>query len=689
MKSSRAWWMAGLLAAALCVVRAGLVADEGMWTFDNPPIAVLQERYGFAPTPAWLEHVRLASIRVNDGGSASFISADGLVLTNHHVASGQIENLSTPERNLIAEGFYARTPADELRAPDLELNVLESLEDVTARVARAIPPGARDDAALDARRAEIARIEKESLDATGLRSDVVTLYHGGEYWLYRYKVYTDVRLVFAPEQQIAYFGGDPDNFTFPRHDLDFAILRAYEDGKPAVTPHFLRVNPKGAADGELVFVSGHPASTDRLQTVAQLEFNRDHYYPWVLDTSRRRIRALRAYGARGPEQARQADGLILNLENSLKAISGELAGLNNPALMAKKRDEERAFRRLIDARPEWRRTYGSAWSRLERVQAEKAATIGHNLASFARLSTIAVQIVQYVAEVRRPDAERLPGFHDAQLEALRFQLLSPAPLYPELEMVLLADAWRQALELNGPDDPLVRAILMGRAPEDVARDVLSGTRLTDPAVRKALVEGGADAVAQSTDPLIDLARQMDPVLRERTRRAQQRIESVESAAAELIGRARFAVYGKTVSPDATFTLRLAFGAVSGYPMNGTQAPSRTTFHGLYDRAVAFGFKPPYDLPSRYVERKDRLDLTTPLNFVSTADIIGGNSGSPVINRQGELVGLIFDGNIESLVSGLVYDSERSRAVAVHAAAIIEVLRKVYDAGPLVDALEGR
>jgi hypothetical protein len=677
-----------VLALAVATPAGRLTADEGMWTFDNPPAKHLKERYGFTFTPEWLEHVRLSSVRVNDGGSASFVSADGLVLTNHHVARGQLQKVSTPERDLIRNGFHARTLEEELKAPDLELNVLMSMEDVTARVLKSAQAGASEDAALKARQAEIAKIEKESLDKTGYEAEVVPLYHGGEYWLYRYKKYTDVRVVFAPEQQIAFFGGDPDNFTYPRYDLDFSILRAYEHGKPAQTPHYLKINPKGAADGELVFVSGHPGSTERLLTVAQLEFNRDHYYPWALRTYARRAKALREYSARGAEQARQAEGLIFSLENAIKAYTGEYNGLRDPALMAGKRESEREFRQLVDGRPEWKQRFGGAWERVERVQPNKVRNLGYSVASLAQLSSLALQIVQYVAEVKKPDAERLAGYHEAQLESLRFQLLSPAPVYPEMDAVLLGDAWRQLLEANGPGDPYVKAALQGRTPEEVAREVTSGTKLGDPAFRKALIEGGEDAVAKSADPFIALVRRVDPILRERTRWAEKEIQSIEVAAGEQIGHARFAAYGKTVSPDATFTLRLSYGTVTGYPMNGTRAPSKTTLYGLFDRALSFEMKAPYELPKRYLERKDRLDLATPLNFVSTCDIIGGNSGSPVINRAGELVGLIFDGNIESLVGNFVYDLEKSRAVSVHAAAILETLNKVYDAGPLVNALQG-
>jgi hypothetical protein len=450
----------------------------------------------------------------------------------------------------------------------------------------------------------------------------------------------------------------------------------------------LKWNVKGANDGELVFVSGHPGSTERLQTVAQLQFNRDHQYPWLLTTYRRRLDALRRHAARGPEQARQAADLIFGLENAVKAVTGEYNGLRDAALMATKEKAEREFRGLVDGRPEWKPRFGRAWDDIARVQPKKVINQSYAVASFARLINLAVQIVQYVAELKKPDADRLDGFHEAELESLRFRLLSSAPVYPDMDAVLPADAWQQVLERNGPDDAYMKAALGGRKPDEIARAVTSQTKLGDPAVRKALVEGGEAVVAASTDPLVALARRIDPVIRERTRWAEKEIQSVEVAAGELLGRARFAAYGKTVSPDATFTLRLAYGTVAGYPLNGTKAPPKTTMHGLFDRAIGFDFKPPWTLPDRLATRKDRLDLSTSLNFVSTCDIIGGNSGSPVVNRAGELVGLIFDGNIESLVSNFVYDIERGWAVAVHTAAIVEVLRKVYDAGALADALTG-
>ena len=679
------------LGAALSTGHSVSALDEGMWTFDNLPIKVLQERYGFTPTAEWIDHIRLSSVRFNDGGSGSFVSANGLVLTNHHVAAGQLQKLSTPKRDLLKNGFYAATRAAELKCPDLELNVLASMENVTERVRAAVKPGQDDQQALEARRAEMARIEKDSLDKTGLRSDVVALYAGGEYWLYRYRKYTDVRLVFAPEQQAAFFGGDPDNFTYPRYDLDMAIVRVYEQGRPIKSAHFLKWSAKGAAAGDLVFVAGNPGSTDRMKTLAQLEFLRDVLYPISLATIERRLAVLRTYAAQGPEQARQTTDFVFGLENSLKALSGEAKGLADPEIFEKKRREETEFRAKVEANAEWKAAYGSAWDNIARAQARARALykpFRFRQLRGSSLAGLAFTIVRYAQELEKPDPERLDGFHDAQLDSLKLSLLSPAPQYPDRDITVLADALQQSLEELGPDDPFVKAALGGKPAIDVARTALSGSKMADPAFRKSLVEGGKSAVMSSSDPLIVLARNVEPIVRETNKSYETDVDSVEASAGEKLGRARFAVYGKSVYPDATFTPRLAFGTVRGYPMNGTQAPPVTTFYGLFDRAQSFGMKAPYDLPARFTQRRARLTLSTPLNFVSDCDIIGGNSGSPVINRDGQLVGLIFDGNIESLIGNVVYNANTSRAVAVHSAGMIEALRKLYDAGVLADELLG-
>jgi hypothetical protein len=685
--------------ALAAVVAAGLAAapasaDEGMWTYDNPPLQLLKERYGFTPDAAWLDHMRLSSVRFMDGGSGSFVSADGLVLTNHHVAMGQLQKLSTAEHDYARDGFLAKTRVDELSCPDLELNVLESLQDVTARVQAAGASAADPGKALAARRAETALIEKEVKDSSGKDCQVVTLYQGGEYWLYTYRKFTDVRVAFAPEFQAAFFGGDPDNFTYPRYCLDMTLFRVYDDGQPYRPAHFLKWNPKGAEEGELVFVSGHPGSTERLDTLAELETARDVGLPMQLATFERRHAALTRYGSRGDEQQRQANDQIFGIENALKALGGQHKGLLDPALMGKKAAEEQDFRARVAGNPEWSKAYGSAWDEIAAASAAlrsraKETTFWSVGRSASRMATNAVRIVQYVAEIAKPDGERLPGYHDAELESTRFTLFSKAPVYPELETALLADWFAYQQEQLPAGDRFLAACLDGKAPAEAARALIEGSQMHDPAFRKSLVEGGAAAVQHSQDPLIALARRVDPLLRELRDWREEAVESRTTAAGERIGAARFAVYGKTVSPDATFTLRLSYGAVKGYDFNGTVAPPKTTFHGLFDRSLSFGGKSPFDLAPRWKDAAKEIELSTPFDFVCTTDIIGGNSGSPVANRAGELVGLVFDGNIESLVGNYVYDEASNRTVAVHAAGMTEAMAKVYGAEALVAELLGQ
>jgi len=679
----------------LCILSCLLLgstaqADEGMWTFDNPPNKLLHERYGFTATPQWLDHVRLSSVRLNDGGSGSFVSPHGLLLTNHHVAIGQLQKNSTAEHDYVRDGFYAATPDQEMKSPDLEVNLLVSMENVTQRVQNALKGITDAQKALAARKDVMAQITRESEQKTGLRSDVVTLYQGGEYWLYRYKKYTDVRIVFAPEQQIAYFGGDPDNFTYPRYDLDMALFRVYENGKPLETASFLKWNAKGAADGELVFVSGHPGTTSRSDTMAQILRERDIREPLILAWLRKRLAVLRQYAATGPESARQAEALILSLENAVKAYQGTYQALLDKRVIAKKQAEEDAFRKLVASKPEWQSEFGGAWDTIAAAEATAAPMMRKQI--FRRLdsqlASLALSIVQYVAEIKKPDGERLSGFHEAQLESLRYRLLSPAPIYPAMEEARLSGGLAESAQQLGADDEFVRTALGGRTPDALAAEVVPRTQLADPKVRKALLEGGEAAVAASSDPMIVLVRKIDPLSRALTKWFEDNMQSVEQAAGEKLGKARFLAYGKSAYPDATFTLRLSYGTLQGFAMNGTKAPYKTTFYGLYDRAHSFDLSPPFDLPARYVEGRERLNLATPLDFVSTCDVVGGNSGSPVINKNAELVGLIFDGNIESLAGDFVYDEETNRSVAVHSAAMIEALRKLYGAGKLADELEG-
>ena len=681
-----------LFAVIMLAAIAETRADEGMWTFDNPPVKLLKARYGFTPTQAWLDHLRLSSVRLNDGGSGSFVSPNGLLLTNHHVARGQLQKNSTAEHDYLRDGFYADTPDKEMKSPDLEVNVLVGMENVTARVqgaAKGIPDEAK---ALKARDAETAAIEKESKEKTGLRSDVVPLYQGGEYWLYTYRAYTDVRLVFAPEQQAAFFGGDPDNFTYPRYDLDMALFRVYDkEGKPLHTDNYLKWSAKGAAPGELIFISGHPGSTQRQDTMAELTAERETVEPSVIEYFKRRIADCQAFAAKGQEQQRLVGSTIFGLQNSLKVYVGRAEALSDKAIVAKKQADEDDFRKKVAANPEWEKEFGGAWDTI--AATEKKAAPRTKAMIFrrtdSRLFTIARQITQYVVEVKKPDGERLPGYHDAQLETLMFQLKSPAKIYPETEKLYMSTALNLAAEKLGKDDEYLKALTEGKDIESFVNSVVDGTKLYDPEFRKSLIEGSEAAVAASTDPMIKAARRTDPLSREYQRWQRDEIASVLTQAGEKLGKARFLVYGKDAYPDATFTLRLSYGTVKGFPYNGTIAPPFTTFYGLYDRSASFGNQPPFDLTTKEAAGRDKLDLSTPLDFVSTGDIIGGNSGSPVVNRDGDLVGLIFDGNIESLAGDFVYEDEKNRAVAVHSAGMMEALRKLYSADALADELEGK
>ena len=679
---------------AVAIQPAGLLADDGMWTFDNPPRKHWKERYNFAPTDAWLEHLRLASVRLNDGGSGSFVSADGLMVTNQHVASGQLQKVSTKEKDYTKEGFYAATSDAELKCPDLECNVLISYDDVTARVQSAVKPGASDKEASEQRKAATAAIEKEAAAATGLKCDVISFYSGGEYWLYRFKKYTDIRLVFAVEEQIAFFGGDYDNFTYPRYDLDVAFFRAYEDGKPARTPHYFKWSVTGASDGELVFLPGNPGSTARLLTIAQIQYQRDTSNPLQKQVWTSRRDALERYAQRGAEQARQAGSTIRSLNNSLKRLVGQQEGLMNPRMMAKKEAEEKALRDAVARKADVQKAYGDAWEQIGaayRGLPRMAPRIAFSNLLPSRLGTIASQLVRYAEEIRKPNDKRYDEFRDSKLESLNFALMSPAPIYPEMEEAVLAAWLEEGLKTLGPNDPFIKAALGNSSPAAVAKQAISGSKLRDVAARNALRTGGAEAIAASDDPMIALARRVEPIIRELRAWNEENILSVDASAGEKLAKARFAVYGKSLPPDANFNLRISYGRVLGYEEDTTLVPFKTTFFGLYDRARSFEEKPPYDLPKRYRDGKDKLDLATPINFVYTADTIGGNSGSPVINQKGELVGLNFDSNIQKLPNRYWYvdESEGGRAVGVHSAGIIEAMKKLYGADKLVTEILGQ
>src|SRR3989441_848048 len=666
------------------------IADEGMWTFDNVPRAEIKKRYGFEITDDWLKKVQLASVRFNNGGSGSFVSPNGLVLTNYHIVEDFVSELSTPQKDYAKEGFVARTPAQEMKIPSLELNVLMSIEDVTTRVNGAVKAGMSDAEAFAARRAEIAAIEGESTKATGLRSDVITLYQGGQYNLYRYKKYTDVRLVFVPEFQAAFFGGDPDNFNFPRFNIDMALVRVYENDQPVHPPSYFKWSTTGAKEGDLVFVTGNPGSTSRLNTIAHLEELRDTNIPIILRLLERREAMLKKYMATGEEQTRQAQNELNNVQNSLKVYRGQIAGLKDEKLMATKRTDEELLRKSIAANPQKQKMYGDAWDAIARAHQALTSYIrdrrvfdqagGFNTTTFGFARTL----VRMAAEDQKQDPERLPEFTKARRASLELALYSPAPIHDDFEKLKLADSLGFMVELLGADHPLVKQIMNGKTPEARASELIEGTKLKDVADRKELAAAGKQAIEASTDPMIVLARMIDPKARELRRRYENEVTGVERPNYAKIARARFETEGTKLYPDATFTLRLAYGAVKGYTENGKRIPPFTTLGGLYDRSAKFKSEFPYSLPPRWMEKKSAVNLSTPFKFVSTDDIIGGNSGSPTINKNGELVGLIFDGNIQSLVGDFIYDESVNRAISVDVRAMREVLRKVFGADEIAD-----
>ncbi len=669
------------------------LADEGMWLYEAFPKAKVKAKYGFDVTQAWLDHTRLSSVRFNNGGSGSFVSPDGLTFTNHHVGAECIQDLSTGGKDYMKTGFYAATREQEAKCPNLELNVLVGIEDVTPKVQGAAKPGMSDAEAGQAQRATMAQIEKDCASSTGLRCDVVTLYSGGMYHLYKYKKYTDVRLVFAPEFDAAFFGGDPDNFTYPRYDLDICFFRVYENDKPAHLDNYFKFSKKGVSDGELIFVSGNPGSTGRMNTMAQVEFLRDTVYPMTLKIYKERIDALKNYAAQSAENARQAQEYIFGYENSFKAINGYQSGLLDQKLMVQKQAEENKTRQAVQSDPKKKAQFDDPWGEIATAERtykdiyvpyrflEQNGALAGTLPQYARL------LVRVAAEKQKPNGERLREYRDSALPSLEQQLFSTAPIYKGVQETLLVTSL-QDLQEYLKDNPATATILGGKTPAEQAKYLIENTKLDDPNVRKQLYEGGEAAINASTDPLIVLQRAIDPQARELRKTYDDKVDSVIRKAGVNIAKVALAEHGTDSYPDATFTLRLSYGAVKGYTVGGKHIPYFTTMGGAYQHAAAHGDKPPYQLPESWVKSKSKINLATPLNYVSTADSIGGNSGSPMVDKDGEVTGILFDGNIESLPWNFFFEDVVGRSVSVDSRGILEALRNIYGATALADELAG-
>jgi len=671
---------------SLLVTTSVASANEGMWTFDNFPSAKVKADYGFLPTKPFLDHVQHAALRIAGGCSASFISPTGLVMSNHHCVVECVNNLSTPQHDFVQTGYVAKRPEDEHACPNFELDQLQTIEDVSATIQGAVV-GKTGEAAVKALNAAEATAQATCGKDPTVRCDVVSLYHGGIYDLYHYRRYTDVRLVFAPEYAVAQFGGDPDNFNFPRYDFDLGMLRAYVGGKPAATPDYLKWSPAGAKAGQLVFVAGNPGGTSRELTDAQLAYERQYVYPSVMPQLGELRGELEQFDTESPERGREAHEDTFFVQNSYKAILGRQAALEDPQFFALKVTAENALRAKVAANPALEASSGSAWDDVAGVQAVRSELRDRENAANALEGGIvgdAFTLVEAAAERQKPSVERLPEYTDSNLVAVRQQLGADVPFYPDLAKLELGLRLTHVRENLGTDDPLAHAVLGAEAPDALAARLVDGTKLGDAKARLALYDGGAAATAASTDPAIVFARTLDPQVRAIQKDYQARVDAPMRAAAERIAKARFAIYGTTVDPDATFTLRLSYGAVMGFPSQGRSVPPFTTIAGLFGRATG---AVPYALPQTWLAAKPKLDLATPMNLTTTNDIIGGNSGSPLIDQNARVVGLVFDGNIYSLGGEYGYDGARNRAVSVDSRALLAGLRTVYHFDRIVTEIQ--
>lgn len=673
-------------------VQAGEFDTGKMWTFDYPPMDYFKRAYNFNPDKEWFEKARLSALRL-PGCSASFISEDGLVMTNHHCARGALDAANKEGENLPENGFYAPTLTDERKIPNLYVDQLVLMEDVTAEVQQAFESGKTDEERVANRTQKTGEVEKRYRDKTGLLCSVVTFYNGGKYSLYGYKRYTDVRLVFAPELVLAFFGGDYDNFTYPRYNLDVSFFRVYgPDGKPLKTSNHLKWSAAGAQEGEVVFVLGNPGSTTRLRTVSQLEFSRDQAYPFTLSQLTNMMNILSGYLEKNPDRKMQYQTQLFGISNSQKVYVGRVEGLNDPIIMAKKRDFERKFKLAVVGNPSLKSRYENVWEEIAAIQREKAAIFNEFSAyTFQGLGrstvfSLAYNMVELATIEKMPEAQRPERLRGKGLDSAKTRLAS-VPVNAELDQMYLANQLKIIQTGLGNRHPDFSSLMNGRTPEAAAADLITATVVTSKDKVKELLGKSPDEVLTSQDPLVSfVAKTASQATQVRTKYTD--LFSREQARVQILGKALYDVYSTSIPPDATFTLRLADGVVKSYEYNGTHAPVYTTFYGLYDRYYSFQMKYPWSLPDRWKNPPASFDLGTRFNFVSTNDIIGGNSGSPLVNKNLEVVGIAFDGNIESLPGDYIYTDEKNRCVSVHSSGILEAIEDIYKAERIAKELRG-
>lgn len=686
------------LAAVLSAAPA--LADEGMWTYNGFPSAKVKAKYGFEPSKDWLDHLRLSSVRIAGGCSASVVSADGLVMTNHHCARECIENLSgNMKKDFNKEGFFAKTQKDEANCPGMELNQLAEITDVTKRVQDATKDAAADKFN-DVQKMVLTTIEKECQTSDEFRCEVVTLFRGGRYDLYKYRRFQDIRLVMAPEDQIAFFGGDPDNFMFPRYDLDVSFVRIYgADGKPMKMDHHLAWSDGTIKEGDVTFVSGNPGGTSRGLTVAQLDDDRDFRMVATIAKMSELRGFITQYQERGKEQKRQSNDILFGVENGLKVYKGRHGALADKAFYGQLAKNEAEFRAKVKAKPELEKQYGAVWDNIatlvKKQQAYRKEYGALERGPMSDLFTMARGLVRYAEESGKPNGERLKEFSDARLPQFKAGLLANKPVYEEMEIATLGWSLTKMREDLGPDHPVIKRVFGNKSPAEIATAAVKGSKLKDIKVdakgaatgglRKELFDGGKAKIDASKDPMIELARALDPAARAIRLKYETEVDGPLKKQQEQLAKARFAVYGDGLYPDATFTLRLSYGAVAGYEENGAKVTPFTKIAGAFERNTGAD---PFALPKSWLTSKAKLGMDVPFNFVTSNDIIGGNSGSPMVNAKGEVVGLVFDGNIQSLGGDYGFDESVNRTVAVHSAALLEALEKVYGASRLVTEIKG-